>query len=68
MAMLRVNKFKRHGSGAINRVHVTAGGAETAVTAKRNKLKMSAIITAIHSAAKGRIATIDHLFNVFDDC
>ncbi len=68
MPMLCVNKHKRHGSSAIDRVHVAAGGTETVVTVKRNKLKMLAIITAIHNATKGRIATIDHLFDVFDDC
>lgn len=60
-----VNQFKRHGSSTIHRVLVTAGGAETAVTAKRNELKFSTVRTAIHSATKGRITTVDHFFDIF---
>lgn len=35
--MTTVEKFKRHGGGAFFGVEITAGGAETAFTAKRYK-------------------------------
>ena len=60
-----VNEFKRHGSSAIHRILVTTSGAETAVAAKRNELKFSAVWAAIHSTTKRRITTVDHFFYVF---
>ena len=65
VSVLDVNQFKRHGGRAIHRILVTAGGAETAVAAKRNELKFSAVWTAIHSATKRRITTVDHLIDIF---
>lgn len=60
-----VNQFKRHGRSTIHRILVTAGGAETAVAAKRNELKFSTVWAAIHSATKRRIPTVDHFFDIF---
>ena len=67
MPMLGINEFERHGSCAVDRVHISASRTETAVATKRDKLKMPAVITTIHCAAEGRITAIDHLFDVFDD-
>ena len=65
VSVLDVNQFKRHGGRAIHRILVTASRTETAVAAKRNELKFSAVWTAIHSATKRRITTVDHFFDIF---
>ena len=65
VSVLNVNQFKRHGGRAIHRILVTASRTETAVAAKRNELKFSAVWTAIHSATKRRITTVDHFFDIF---
>ena len=67
MPMLGIYEFEGHGSSAIYRVHVSTGRTKTAVATKRDKLKMAAVIATVHGAAEGRITTIDHLFDVFDD-
>ena len=65
VSVLDVNQFKRHGGRAIHRILVTASRTETAVAEKRNELKFSAVWTAIHSATKRRITTVDHFFDIF---
>lgn len=60
-----VKQFKRHGCSTLHGIFVTASRAETAVTAKRNELKFPAVWAAIHSATKGRIATVNHFFDIF---
>ena len=65
VSVLDVNQLKRHGGRAIHRILVTASRTETAVAAKRNELKFSAVWTAIHSATKRRITTVDHFFDIF---
>ena len=52
VAVLDINKFKRHGSSAFHGILVSAGRAETAVTAERNEFEFSAVRTAIHCAAE----------------
>ena len=58
---------KGHTGSAFHGIFIAAGGAETAFTAERDKLKLSAVWTAIHGATKGGIAAVDHFFNIFDD-
>ena len=65
VSVLDVNQFKRHGGRAIHRILVTASRTETAVAAKRNELKFSAVWTAVHSTTKRRITTVYHLFDIF---
>ena len=65
--MSTVNKFKGHFCRAVNAVLVTAGRAELRMEAERNKFQFAVVGTAIHGTAKRRVATIDHLLNVFHD-
>ena len=62
-----IDQFKRHRGSAFHRIQIATGGAEAAVAAKRNKLKISAFGTAIHGATVGRVTTMDHLIHVFDN-
>ena len=62
-----IDEFKGHTGSAFHGIFIAAGGAETAFTAERDKLKLSAVGTAIHGAAKGGIAAVDHFFNIFND-
>ena len=62
-----IDKLKGHRGSAFHGILVTAGGTETAVAAKRDKLELSAFGTAIHSTTVGRVTTVDHLIHVFND-
>ena len=64
VTMLNINKLTGHGSGSFHRILIAAGRTKPAVTAKRNKLKLSAVRTAIHGTTVRRIATMYHLVNV----
>ena len=65
MAVLDINKFKRHGSSAFHGILVSAGRAETAVASEWDKFKLAAMGTTVHGTAKRWITTVDHLINVF---
>jgi hypothetical protein len=67
VAMTDIYQFKGHTGSAFHGIFIATGGAETAFTAERDKLKLSAVWTAIHGATKGGIAAVDHFFNIFDD-
>ena len=67
VAVRDIDEFKGHTGSAFHGIFIAAGGAETAFTAERDKLKLSAVGTAIHGAAKGGIAAVDHFFNIFND-
>ena len=67
VAMTDIYQFKGHTGSAFHSIFIAAGGAETAFTAERDKLKLSAVGTAIHGTTKGGIAAVDHFFNIFDD-
>ena len=62
-----LKEFKRHGGSPVDGVFVAAGRAEPAVAAERDKFKLAAVGAGIHCAAIGRVATVDHFVNVFDD-
>ena len=62
-----IDKLKGHRGSAFHGILVTAGGPETAVAAKRDKLEFSAFGTAIHGTTVGRVTTVDHLVHVFND-
>ena len=65
MAMSDVDEFKRHTGSAFHGVFIAAGRAETAVAAKRDKFKVTAVCAGIHGTAERRVATVDHLIDVF---
>ena len=65
VAVTDINQFKGHAGSAFHGIFNSAGGAETAVAAERNKLKLSAVRTAIHGTAIGRIAAVYHLIDIF---
>ena len=67
MPMYTVDEFKRHGSCAVNRVHVSTRGAEPAVASERDEFKITTFGTAIHCATKRGITTVYHLVHVFND-
>ena len=68
MAMRDIDELKGHGGSAFHGVLVSAGGTEAAVAAERNKLQFATVRTAVHGAAKGRIATVNHLIDIFHFC
>ena len=61
------NKFTGHMKRANLVVFVTAGRAETALAAERNKFKITTVRTAIHGTAKRRVTTMNHLVDIFND-
>lgn len=65
MAVLNMNQFEGHTGSAVHGVFVTAGRAETAVATERNKLKLTAVRTAIHGTTKRGITTINHFIDIF---
>ena len=65
VAMTDIYQFKGHTGSAFHGIFIAAGGAETAVAAERNKFKLSAVRTAIHGTAIGRIAAVYHLIDIF---
>ena len=62
-----LDQFKSHGIGSVLTVFDATGWTEPALTAKRDKFKISTFGTGIHSTAESRITTIDHLVNVVND-
>ena len=67
MTMSDINQFKRHTGSTFHGIFVAAGRAETAMTAERNKFKISTVRTAIHGTTVRRITTMNHLVNIFND-
>ena len=61
------NKLAGHMKRTKLVVFVTAGRAETALAAERNKFKITTVRTAIHGTAKRRVTTMNHLVDIFDD-
>jgi len=55
VAVTGIYQFKGHTGSAFHGIFIATGGAETAFTAERDKLKLSAVWTAIHCPTKGRI-------------
>ena len=48
-------------------VFVSAGRAKTAFTTERNKFKIPTMRTAVHGTTVGRITTMNHLVDIFND-
>ena len=52
MAVLDIDEFKRHTGGAFHSIFISAGRTKAAVTAKWNKLEVTAVGAGVHGAAK----------------
>lgn len=62
-----INQLKGHRGSALHGVLIAAGRAETAVAAEGDKFEFTTGRAAVHSPAESRVATMDHLIDVFDD-
>ena len=51
----------------VDGIFSTAGGAETAVAAERNKLKFATFVTSIRGATERRVTAVKHPVNISDD-
>ena len=67
VTVLHIDDLEGHLCCAIDRIHVSARRAEATMTPERDKLQMSAVTAAVHGPAKGGVATVDHLINVFNN-
>ena len=65
MSVGTVNKFKRHRGRTFLTVFNATGRTKAALTAERREFHISAVRAGVHGAAKGRIAAVDHLGDVF---
>lgn len=61
------DQLKSHRGSAFHSIEITAGGAETAVAAKRNEFKFAIMRTAEQDTAKGGITAMNHFAHVFYD-
>ena len=52
MAVLDTDEFERHTCGALHSIFISAGRTKAAVTAKWNKLEVTAVRAGVHGAAK----------------
>ena len=67
MTVGTADEFKGHLGGAINAILVTAGRTKTAFTAEGDKFQFTAMRAAIQGTTEGRIAAVDHFFNILND-
>ena len=65
MSVWNIDKFEGHTGSAIHGIFVSTSRTETAVATKRNKFKFAAMRAGIQGTAKRRIATVDHLIDIF---
>lgn len=65
MSVNGLDDFERHGSSTLDGIEISAGRAETAFAAKRNKFEGTTRGTPIHSSAVSRISTMNHLLDAF---
>ena len=61
-----IDELESHVGGTFHGILIAAGRAETAVAAERDELKVAAFWTAVHSAAKRRVTTVNHLLDIID--
>ena len=67
VAVPHIQNLKSHGGSTVNGVFCTAGGAETAVAAERDKFKFPAFVTGIHGPTERRVTAVKHPVNIPDD-
>ena len=65
MAVLDINKFKRHGSSAFHGILISASRTKATVTTKGNKLKFSTMRTGIHGTVERSITTVYYFIDIF---
>ncbi len=65
VAVMYIYQFKGHVGSAFHGIFITAGGVETAVAAERDKFELTTVGAAKHGTAKGRIAAVYHLIDIF---
>ncbi len=65
MPMQNTDQFKGDIGSAFHSVFVSTSGAETAVTAERDKFKLSAVRAAKHGSAERRVTAVDHFIDIF---
>ena len=65
MSVGDIDELKGHGGSTFHGILVATGGAETAVAAEGDEPEPAAAWEAVHGAAKGRIATVNHLIDIF---
>ena len=61
-----IDELESHVGGTFHGILIAAGRAEAAVAAERDELKVAAFWTAVHSAAKRRVTTVNHLLDIID--
>ena len=61
-----IDELESHVGGTFHGILIAAGRAETAVAAERDELEVAAFWTAVHSAAKRRVTTVNHLLDIID--
>ena len=61
-----IDELESHVGGTFHGILIAAGRAETAVAAERDEFKVAAFWTAVHSAAKRRVTTVNHLLDIID--
>ena len=59
------NKFKRHGRRTLFGILYTTSRAESGMATERYKFKMTASGAGVHGTAISRVATMDHLRDIF---
>ena len=67
VAVWDIDKLKGHGGSALHGVEITAGRAEAAVAAERDKFQLAAVGTAVHGTAESGITTVDHFIYVVNN-
>ena len=67
VAVFHVQNLKGHGGSTVNGVFCTAGGAETAVAAERDKFEFPTFVTGIHGTTERRVTTVKHAVNIPGD-
>ena len=60
-----IDELKGHGGSAFHGILVATGGAEAAVTEERDGFQFSAERAAVQGTAERRIATVNHLIDIF---
>ena len=64
--MCNIDVFKGHGCSVLHGIGASAGMAETAFTAERDKLKLPAVWATVHSPARSGYAAVNHFLHVFN--
>lgn len=67
MPVSTIDEFKGHSSSPVVGIFSATGRAELGMAAERDKFKVTAVGTAIHGTAKGRVTAAYDFINVFHD-